>query len=89
MPKIKSAFEFLNTFLENEQYVAGKCLTVADLAIVSTVGTAICVLDFDLSPYPNVQRWYQHMKKILPDFKEIMEENERKLRVLVDSFRNK
>ncbi|KAH8289071.1 hypothetical protein KR054_010500, partial [Drosophila jambulina] len=67
--KIQSAFEFLNTFLEGQEYVAGDHLTVADIAILSSVST-FDIVDFDISKYPNVARWYSNAKKITPGWDE-------------------
>lgn len=83
---IKKAFETLNTFLNNSKYVAGDCLTLADIAIISTIATAISVMDYDLSPYPNVKSWFKHVKASLPDYKGIIEENAQKLKVMIDGF---
>ncbi|KAH8247704.1 hypothetical protein KR038_008602, partial [Drosophila bunnanda] len=67
--KIEVAFEFLNTFLEGQEYVAGDHLTVADIAILSSVST-FDIVDFDISKYPNVARWYANAKKITPGWDE-------------------
>jgi len=37
MQKVDSAFGHLDTFLEDQDYVAGDCLTVADIAILATI----------------------------------------------------
>ncbi|XP_036323959.1 glutathione S-transferase 1-1-like [Rhagoletis pomonella] len=66
--KIETAFDFLNTFLEGNKYVAGDKLTVADLAILSTVST-FDGAGFDISKYPNVAKWYETAKK-LPGWEE-------------------
>ncbi|XP_020817315.1 glutathione S-transferase D5-like [Drosophila serrata] len=67
--KIESAFEFLNTFLEGQDYVAGDHLTLADIAIVSSVST-FEIMDFDFSKYANVSRWYANAKKVTPGWDE-------------------
>ncbi|XP_054726906.1 glutathione S-transferase E14-like [Anastrepha obliqua] len=61
--KMEAAFDLLNTFLEGNNYVAGDQLTLADLAILTTVST-IDVSGFDISKYPNVARWYENAKKV-------------------------
>ncbi|KAH8306483.1 hypothetical protein KR018_012668, partial [Drosophila ironensis] len=81
--KIETAFGFLDTFLEGQNYVAGDHLTVADIAIVATVSTFDAV-EFDITKYSNVNRWYQNAKKVTPgwdenweglqNFKKIMQE---------------
>lgn len=40
LKKLEEGFEFLNTFLQGQQWVAGPNITVADYAIVATVSTA-------------------------------------------------
>ncbi|TMW41105.1 hypothetical protein DOY81_013816 [Sarcophaga bullata] len=67
--KIEAAFEFLNIFLANSQYAAGDSLTLADLALLSTVST-FEVIGFDFSKYANVAKWYTNAKSIAPGFDE-------------------
>lgn len=67
--KVESAFEFLNTFLKDQEYVAGDEYTIADIAILGTVST-FAVMDFKLSNYPNVERWYQNAQKKTPGWDE-------------------
>uniref|UniRef100_A0A6P4E5W3 Uncharacterized protein LOC108036985 n=1 Tax=Drosophila rhopaloa TaxID=1041015 RepID=A0A6P4E5W3_DRORH len=67
--KIETSFEYLNTFLEGQDYVAANQFTVADIAIVSTVST-FEIFDFDISKYPNVARWYANAKKVTPGWDE-------------------
>ncbi|XP_067618340.1 glutathione S-transferase 1-1-like [Eurosta solidaginis] len=66
--KMEGAFDFLNTFLEGNKYVAGDQLTVADLSILASVST-FDVAKFDITKYPNVARWYESCKK-LPGWEE-------------------
>jgi len=68
--KMEESYEFLNKFLENQDFVAGDNLTIADLAIIASVSTAE-VLGFDLSKYPNVAKWFENSKKIIPDYDEL------------------
>ncbi|ALC46047.1 GstD6 [Drosophila busckii] len=70
--KIEVAFDFLNTFLEGEQFVAGKTLTIADIAMLSTVSTFEAV-GFKLDSYPNVAKWYQNAQKVTPGWNENIE----------------
>lgn len=67
--KIEDAFEFLNTFLEGHTYVAGDNLTLADLAILSSVST-FDVAGFDFSKYSNVAKWYANAKNVVPGWEE-------------------
>uniref|UniRef100_A0A2M4BZU4 glutathione transferase n=1 Tax=Anopheles marajoara TaxID=58244 RepID=A0A2M4BZU4_9DIPT len=63
--KMKDAVDFLNTFLDGQKYVAGEHLTVADLSILATVST-YDVAGFELAKYPNVQKWYDNIRKEAP-----------------------
>jgi len=49
--------------------VAGEQFTVADIAILSSVST-FEVVEFDISKYPNVARWYANAKKVTPGWDE-------------------
>lgn len=84
MPDIKKGFDTLNLYLDNSKFAVGDKLTIADIALVSTVATAIAVFDFDLKPYPNVQTWFKTVKANIPAYKGIIEENGQKLRAAVD-----
>ncbi|XP_043065165.1 uncharacterized protein LOC108087889 [Drosophila ficusphila] len=67
--KIEAAFEFLNTFLEGQEYAAGDTLTLADIALVASV-SKFEVADFEISKYPHVNRWYENSKKVVPGWDE-------------------
>ncbi|XP_017000359.2 uncharacterized protein [Drosophila takahashii] len=67
--KVQDTFGFLNTFLEGQEYVAGDQYTVADIAILASVST-FDALEFDISKYPNVAKWYENVKKITPGWEE-------------------
>lgn len=67
--KIETAFEFLNTFLEGQTYVAGDSLTLADISLLATV-SSFDVAKYDFSKYANVSRWYENLKKSTPGWKE-------------------
>lgn len=67
--KIEAAFEFLNIFLEGQEYAAGDSLTVADIALVASVST-FEVAGFDISKYANVNKWYENAKKVTPGWEE-------------------
>ncbi|KAL7727382.1 hypothetical protein ACLKA6_003040 [Drosophila palustris] len=75
--KVESALDFLNTFLEGNQYVAGDSFTVADIAILATVSTFVAV-NMDISKYTNVAKWYENGSKVAPGW----DENEKGLAAL-------
>ncbi|EDV94338.1 glutathione S-transferase 1-1 [Drosophila grimshawi] len=70
--KIETALDFLDTFLQGQQYVAGGQLTIADISILSSVSTLV-VMGFDLSKYPSVAKWFENAKKETPAWNEVWE----------------
>lgn len=66
--KLQEAFSFLDGFLENNDYVAGEKLTLADVSIVTTVSVAEAC-NFDITKYPNVVVWYDKIK-LIPGYAE-------------------
>ncbi|KAH8383413.1 hypothetical protein KR009_008473, partial [Drosophila setifemur] len=85
LDKVNNAFGFLNTFLEGQDYVAGNELTVADIVILATVSTTEMV-DFDLSKFPNVDRWYKNAQKVTPGWDENMKRLENAQQFLKDNM---
>ncbi|KAH8416621.1 hypothetical protein KR009_004762, partial [Drosophila setifemur] len=85
LDKVNNAFGFLNTFLEGQDYVAGSELTVADIVILATVSTTEMV-DFDLSKFPNVDRWYKNAQKVTPGWDENMKRLENAKQFLKDNM---
>lgn len=66
LTKFEEAVALLDTFLDNNVYVAAtKKISVADIVIYASVST-FEVFEFDLSPYPNVLKWYELMKETAP-----------------------
>jgi len=69
LDKVNAAFEFLNTFLEGQDYLAGSQLTVADIVILASV-SPIEMAPFDLKKFPNLERWYKNAQKVTPGWEE-------------------
>lgn len=67
LKKMQDAMGFLNTFLEGHEWAAGDSMTVADIALVTTVSSYECG-SFDFSKYPNVERWFAKSKKSIPGY---------------------
>lgn len=86
--KLEESYEFLNKFLENQDFVAGDNLTIADLAIIASVSTAE-ILGFDLSKYPNVAKWFENSKKIIPDYDELNHSGCLKFKEMYDNLTKK
>ncbi|XP_017142246.1 uncharacterized protein LOC108155740 isoform X1 [Drosophila miranda] len=72
LKKVQNALEVFETYLERlgSKYAAGDDVTIADFALISAT---ICLeaIDFDLSPYPLVNKWYTTFKEEYPQLWEI------------------
>lgn len=88
LQKIEEAFKFFDTFLEGQEFAAGNELTLADLALVSTVST-FDVMNFDISPYKNVARWYAKVKATAPGYEEANGKNVQIFKQMVDHLTKK
>lgn len=88
LSKIDDAFKFLDSYLEKTEYVAGDHLTLADLAIVSSVST-FEVMNYDMSPYKNVTRWLAKVKATAPSYEEANGKNVLAFKALVDHMTKK
>ncbi|KAL3277731.1 hypothetical protein HHI36_013072 [Cryptolaemus montrouzieri] len=88
MDKIKEAFQFLNVFLQNQDFVAGDHLTVADLSIVATVSTYE-VSGYDISAHPNVAKWYSKVKATAPGYEEANGKNALLFKELIEQAMKK
>ncbi|XP_057661063.1 glutathione S-transferase D1-like [Diorhabda carinulata] len=86
--KIIKAFEFLDKFIGNNDFAAGNSLTLADLALVATVST-FEIMEFDISPYKNVVRWYAKVKATAPGYEELNTKNLLEFKALVDQLTKK
>lgn len=88
MTKIENAFKFLNTFLEDSDYVAGDTLTLADLTIVASVATYE-VMNFNMAPYKNVTKWFARVKAATPAYNEVVGKPMLDFKAWVDSSMKK
>nr|AEV23880.1 glutathione S transferase class delta [Blattella germanica] len=70
MKKLEEAYQFLDKFLEGQKFVAGNSLTIADIATIASVSTA-AILGFDITRYPNVNKWFENAKKVIPGYDEL------------------
>ncbi|XP_076165361.1 glutathione S-transferase 1-1-like [Ptiloglossa arizonensis] len=86
--KLKGAFEVLDSFLEGQDYIAGRNLTIADLALATTVSTAE-VLDFEIDNYSNVARWMEKIKKSAPGYRKANDEGAKMFRKVTDDLKMK
>ncbi|XP_017040966.1 glutathione S-transferase D7-like [Drosophila ficusphila] len=88
LDKVNAALEFLNTFLEGRDFVAGDQLTVADIVILANV-SIIEVIPFDLKKFPNVERWYKNAQNVTPGWDENVESIKQVKKFLEDYLANK
>lgn len=62
---LEEAVELLDVFLEENNFVAGDKMTIADFAIAVTV-SVIELTGYEIVKFPNINRWYDVMKKTCP-----------------------
>jgi len=67
---LKNNLKLLDTLIGGNRYVASNKLTIADLALVITVGTLVD-FDYDFREYSNVKQWFDRLKNDLSYFDEI------------------
>ncbi|XP_011873043.1 PREDICTED: uncharacterized protein LOC105564891 [Vollenhovia emeryi] len=88
LDKINNALCFLDKFLEGENYVAGKTLTLADLTLVVTISN-FKLVDHDLSKYKNILRWFPKIQAEAPKYAEIETPSMKAFKDFVDNLRKK
>lgn len=60
--KLTEAYGVIESYLENNEYIAGEQLTLADLSIVTTLSTVN--LMFPPMRFPRLQRWFTAMQQL-------------------------
>ncbi|KAL5288086.1 GstE2.2 family protein [Megaselia abdita] len=60
---INEAYDFLEKFLETNEYLTGKNATVADICCVATV-TSLAFHPLDSSKYPKTTAWIKRMQQL-------------------------
>ncbi|KAH8279137.1 hypothetical protein KR026_002171, partial [Drosophila bipectinata] len=66
---IVEAYDFVETFLEGHDYIAGNQLTIADFSLVSSVTSLGPFVAFDPAKYPKTEAWIKRLEK-LPYYEE-------------------
>ncbi|CAI2380105.1 unnamed protein product [Moneuplotes crassus] len=64
LKKFKKSCKYLNTLLKSSDYLFGKEMTIADLAIFSEFIDYKLHPDFDVSSYPELQKWSERMQSV-------------------------
>nr|CAH7760425.1 unnamed protein product [Callosobruchus chinensis] len=74
LKKTKIALDNFNTYLKKlgSKYAAGNNVTIADFQLV-TATMCLEAINFDISGYPLVKKWYESYKKEYPDLWKIVE----------------
>ncbi|XP_011197016.1 uncharacterized protein Gst1_1 isoform X1 [Zeugodacus cucurbitae] len=72
LKKVNNALSVFETYLRDgaTKYAAADFLTIADLGLVSAT-MCLEAINFDFSPYPLVQKWYETFKLEKPELWEI------------------
>ncbi|KPJ09551.1 Glutathione S-transferase 1, isoform D [Papilio machaon] len=66
-----ASLSVLDKYLENNEWVAGEHITIADTTIFASM-SGIFAAGWDLSYFPNIQRWLKNCSN-LPGYEEIKE----------------
>ncbi|KAI4493333.1 hypothetical protein M0802_009393 [Mischocyttarus mexicanus] len=64
---LEKSCEILNRFLEDNDYVAGENLTIADFSISTSI-VMLETFEFDITRYNNVVVWYDRCKTVMEKF---------------------
>ncbi|XP_057660257.1 glutathione S-transferase 1-like [Diorhabda carinulata] len=67
---LEEALGFLDVFLEGNEFVAGKHLTIADCSLVASVSSIVAV-GWNISAYSNVVNWISRCALAIPDYEEV------------------
>lgn len=68
-----SAFDHLERYLEADQFLVGDSLTLADMAVGTTVTNFLIWLPLDAAKYVRTFAWLERVAKAFPKFKEMDE----------------
>lgn len=66
---IVEAYDFVEKFLQGNDWVAGDTLTIADFSFVTTITTWLKLAPFGPSQFPRITSWLGRMEK-LPYYRE-------------------
>lgn len=74
----------LDLFLQDNEYVAGDQLSVADI-VLATSAVCYTTIDFDMSKYKNVERWLNKIAAEVPKYNEIVDDGLERFKAWVHS----
>lgn len=61
---IRESLDFLEAFLQEDDYLVGNKLTVADFSNVTTAVTILNIIEIDESKYPKMLAWIDRISKL-------------------------
>lgn len=61
---LREAYDFLEEFLEEHQWMAGDQLTIADLSLISSVTTADILVAIDPMKYQKIWTWIKRCQAL-------------------------
>ena len=80
----KNTLKHFNTLIDDNKYVAGDDLTIADISLLAS-STVLAINDFkDINDLPKVKSWYERLKNELPYFNEVNGEIPTLFKQLID-----
>lgn len=65
---VQDSYGVLNRYLEDNQWVAGDNVTIADFHIYTTITSLEVLVEIDAKSFPNVTAWIKRVKE-LPSLK--------------------
>ncbi|XP_065339778.1 glutathione S-transferase 1-like [Cloeon dipterum] len=68
--RVFDAYEFLEKFLGDSDYLAGNLFTIADMCCIATVSSLEEALRVPADDYPKVKAWIQRCRDNLPGYNE-------------------
>lgn len=64
MKYIEKTWEVIDRFVSQSAYVCGDDLTIADLALLSSVSSINEIVAIDPVKYPNLTKWFENLRKL-------------------------
>jgi len=61
---VLAAVDFLEIFLEKDEYLVGNTVTIADICCVATVSTAKSVFGLDVDRFPKTNAWIERLEQL-------------------------
>ncbi|CAD7015316.1 unnamed protein product [Ceratitis capitata] len=61
---IYEAYDFLEAFLDEQPYLCGPSITLADFSVVSTVSSLVGLAPIEEAKHPKLKAWLERMSKI-------------------------